>query len=74
METDCLYLAFSDEDLEKFILPEIRDELNRLPSKDCTESFTTNGKDNFSPAPAATHTRSTTRENQVILNKKTDVR
>ena len=49
MDTDSLYLALSEENLEDVILPEERAEWNQLHSKDCTDNFTANAADNFFP-------------------------
>ena len=49
MDTDSLYLALSEENLEAVILPEKRAEWDQLRSKDCTDDFTANASDNFSP-------------------------
>ena len=49
MDTDNLYLASSEENLEDAILPEKRAEWSQLRSKDCTDNFTANKTDNFFP-------------------------
>ena len=49
MDTDSLYLALSDENLEDVILSEKRAEWHQLRSKDCTDNFTANATDNFFP-------------------------
>ena len=49
MDTDSLYLALSEENLEDFILPEKRAEWEQLRSKDCTDNFTAKTTDNFFP-------------------------
>ena len=49
MDTDSLYLALAEENLEDVILPEKRAEWNQLRSKDCTDNFTANATDNFLP-------------------------
>ena len=49
MDTDSLYLALSEENLEDVILPEKRAEWSQLRSKDCTDSFTANGTDSCFP-------------------------
>ena len=49
IDTDCLYLALSDENLEDVILPEKRAEWNQLRSKNCTDSFTAETTGNFFP-------------------------
>ena len=48
MDTDCLYLALSEENLEVVILPKKRAEWDQLRSRDCTDDFTANATDNFS--------------------------
>ena len=42
MDTDTLYLAFSEENLEDVIFLEKRAEWDQLRSKDCTDNFTAN--------------------------------
>ena len=49
MDTDSLYLALSEENLEDVVLPEMRAEWEQLRSKDCTDNFTANATDNFFP-------------------------
>ena len=49
MDTDFLYLALSEENLEDAILPEKRAEWDQLRSKDCTDDFNANATDNFFP-------------------------
>ena len=49
MDTDSLYLALSDENLEDVILPEKRAEWDQLRSANCTDNFTANATGNFSP-------------------------
>ena len=39
MDTDSLYLALSEENLEEVILPKKRGEWDQLRSKDFTEDF-----------------------------------
>ena len=62
MDTDSLYLASSEENLEDVILPEKRAEWNQLRSKVCTVDFTANATDNFSPKLAVMSTRNMMRE------------
>ena len=57
MDTDSLYLALSKEILEDFILPENRGEWDKSRSKDCTDNFTANATDNFSPELVVIPTR-----------------
>ena len=49
MDTDSLYLALSEENLEDVIDPEKRAEWDQLRSKDCNDNFTANATDNFFP-------------------------
>ena len=48
-DTDSLYLALFEENLEDVILPEKRAEWNKLRSKDCTDNFTAKTTDSFFP-------------------------
>ena len=54
MDTDSLYLALSEENLEDMILPEKRNEWEAIRSHDSTDSFTANATDNFSPGTCCT--------------------
>ena len=49
MDTDSLYLALSEENLEDVILPEKPAEWDQLRSKECTDDFTAKATDNFFP-------------------------
>ena len=49
VDTDSLYLALSEENLEDVIVPEKRAECDQLPSKDCNDNFTANATDNLFP-------------------------
>ena len=49
MDTDSLYLALSEENLEDIILPEKRNEWEAIRLRDCTDSFTANATGNFFP-------------------------
>ena len=49
MDTDPLYSALSEENLEDVILLEKISEWHHLLSKDCTDNFTANATDNFFP-------------------------
>ena len=49
METDSLYLALSEENLEDIILPEKRNEWEATRSQNCTASFTANATGKFFP-------------------------
>ena len=63
MDTDSLYLAVSEENLEDVILPEKRAEWNKLRSRDCTDNFTAIATDNFFPRTCCnTHKKHDKRE------------
>ena len=49
MDTDSLYLALSEENLEDNNLPEKGNEWEAIHSRDCTDSFTANATGNFFP-------------------------
>ena len=49
MDTDSLYLALSEENVEDVIFPEKRAEWDQLRSKDCNDNFTANATDNVFP-------------------------
>ena len=49
MDTDSLYLALSEENLEDVILPKKRAEWDQLRSKDCIDNFTASATHNFFP-------------------------
>ena len=49
METDWLYLALAEEELEDCIRPEMRAEWQRLRSNDCVDIFTPDAVANFFP-------------------------
>ena len=57
MDTDSLYLALSEENLEDFILPKKWAEWDQLRSKYCNDNFTANATDNFSSEVAVMSTR-----------------
>ena len=72
MDTDSHYLALSEENLEYVILPEKRAEWDQLRSKDCTDNFTANATDIFSPEIAVMSTRNMMRESRVSSEKSLD--
>ena len=73
MDTDFFHLALSEQNLEDVIHPEKRAEWDQLPSKDCTDKFTANATDNFSPELAVMSTRNMIRGSQVSSKKSLDV-
>ena len=54
MDTDSLYLALSEDNLEDDILPEKRNEWEAIRLRDCTDSFTANATGNFFPRTCCT--------------------
>ena len=49
MDTDYLYVALSEENLEDVIFPEKRAEWDQMRSKDCTDNFTANATETSFP-------------------------
>ena len=49
MDTDSLYLALAEKELEDCIRPEMKAEWQRLRSNDCVDSFTVDAVANFFP-------------------------
>ena len=49
MDTDSMYLALAEKELEVCIRPEMRAEWQRLRSNDCVDSFTADAVANFFP-------------------------
>ena len=49
MDTDSLYLALAEKELEDCIRPEMRAESQRLRSNDCVDNFTADDVANFPP-------------------------
>ena len=54
VDTDPLYLALSEENLEDIILPEKKNEWEAIRSRDCSDSFTANPTGNFLPRTCCT--------------------
>ena len=73
MDTDSLYLALSEENLEDVILRQKRAEWDKLRSKDCTDNFTANATDIFSPELVFIPTRNMIRESRASSKKNLDV-
>ena len=73
MDTDSLFLALSEEDLEDIILPKKRAEWDKLRCKDCTDNFTANATDIFSPELVVKPTKNVIRESRVSSKKNSDV-
>ena len=53
-DIDSVFLALSEENLEKNILPEKGNEWEAIRSRDCTDSFTVNATDNVFPKTCCT--------------------
>ena len=49
MDTDSLYLAVAEKELEDCTRPEMRAEWLKLRSNDCVDNFTVDAVANFSP-------------------------
>ena len=49
MDTESLYLALAEKELEDRIRPEMRAECQKLRSNDCVDSFTADAEANFFP-------------------------
>ena len=49
MDTDSLYLALAEKELEECIRPEMKTEWQRLRSNDCVDKFTADALANFFP-------------------------
>ena len=64
MDTDSLHLVLSEYKLEDVSLSENRAEWDQLRSKDCTDNFTANATDIFSPDLALMSTRNKIRETE----------
>ena len=74
MVTDSLHLVSSEEYLEDVILPKKRAEWDQLSSKDCTDNFSANATDSFSPELAVMPTRNMIRESRDYSENSLDVR
>ena len=73
MDTDSVYLALSEENLEDIILPEKINEWEAIRSRDCTDSFTANARGNFLQEHVVVLTRSMIREIWDCLKKNSGV-
>ena len=62
MDTDSLYLALSEVNLEDIILPEKRNEWEAIRSRYCTDSFTANATGNFRRTCCSAHKKHDKRE------------
>ena len=73
MNTDCLYLALSEKNLEDIIRPEKRNKWQTIRSRDCTDSFTANAAAHFFQEQVVLLTTSMIRENRDCLKKNSGV-
>ena len=76
MDTDSLYLALSEENLDEVILPEKQDEWNAMLSGVCTDTSTANATDTFFPLKCCNTNMirlNTIRGTKVSLRKNLDV-
>ena len=69
MDTNSLYLALSEENLEDNILPEKRNEWKAIRSRDCTDSITAMLQAASSQERVVVFTRSMIRESRDCLKK-----
>ena len=69
VDTNSLYLALSEENLEDFILPEKRNKWEAIRSRDCADSFTANATGNFFPRTCCTAHKKLMRESEDYLTK-----
>ena len=73
MDTDSLYLALAEEDLDDCILPSKRAEWTENRSKDCRDEFRADAKkNNFFPVLTVLNIRNMTRENQDCSRRSSD--
>ena len=72
MDTDSLYLALAEEDLDDCILPSKRAEWTERRSKDCRDDFRADSKNNFFPVLAVLNIRNMARENQDCSRRNSD--
>ena len=73
MDTDSLYLALSEENLEDIVLPEKRNEWEAVRSRDCTDSFTASAMGHFFQEFVVLLTRSMIRENRDCIKRNSGV-
>ena len=62
MDTDSLYLALAEKEMEDCIRPEMKAERERLRWKDCADSFIADAVAIFFHGKAVTSTKTRTRE------------
>ena len=72
MDTDFLYLAQVEEDLDECIFPSKRAEWTEKQSKDCRDDFRAVAKHNFSLVLVALNIRIMTIENQDCSRRSSD--
>ena len=73
LDTDSLYLALSEENLEDVILPEKRKEWEAIRSRDCTDSFTANALGYFFPRTCCSAHRKHDKREPGLFEKKIQV-
>ena len=72
MDTDSLYLALAEEDLDERILPSKRAEWIEKRSKDCRDDFKADAKIKFSSVLTFLNIRNMTKENQDYSRRNSD--
>ena len=74
MDTDSLYLALAEKELEDCIRPGMRAEWQRLRSNDCVDSFTADAVENFFPRTCCVKHKQHDKREPGLLKKSSDVR
>ena len=74
MDTDSLYVALAEKELEDCLRPEMEAEWKQLRSKGCPDSFTADAVGNFSPECAVTSTKKKTSESLLFSRRSSCVR
>ena len=74
MDTESLYLALAEKNLEDCMRPERKLEWQRLRSNDCVDTFTADAVANVFPRTCCVKTNNVIRESLAYLKKSSDVR
>ena len=74
MDTDSLYLALAEKELEDCIRAEMRAEWQRLRSNDCVDNFTADAVANFFPRTCCVKHKQHDKRKPGLFKKSSDVR
>ena len=74
MDTDSLYLALAEKELEDCIRPEMKAEWQRSRSNDCTDNFTADAVAIFFPTTCCLKHKQHDEKALAFLKKSLDVR